>query len=319
MFLRSKRRFKNGKWHRYYSVVENRRLPGNRIVQRQVLYLGEINDTQEATWRRTLEVFDEQRRSLDQLSLFPEDREIPPDAVNALSLRMSELKLRRMRSYGNCWLGVTLWRQLGLDRFWSDRLHVNSLVACDFFTKSIITPIGIRTAYCLAFIHVGTRKVFLSPATYHPNDSWVQQQARNALMWLEDQQLEARFLIHDRDSKFSAAFRRLFVSAEIRCLRTPPMAPDANAFAEAWIGALKRECLNHFLCFSLGHLDHIGQEYVRFYNEHRPHQGLGNLTIPLAATESRAESSLPVAPASGSIRCQRFLGGLLRHYYRAAA
>ena len=199
------------------------------------------------------------------------------------------------------------------------RLHVNSLVACDFFTKSIITPIGIRTAYGLAFIHVGTRKVFLSPATYHPNDSWVLQQARNALMWLEDQQLEARFLIHDRDSKFSAAFRRLFVSAEIRCLRTPPMAPDANAFAEAWIGALKRECLNHFLCFSLGHLDHIGQEYVRFYNEHRPHQGLDNLTIPAAATESRAESSLPIAPASGSIRCQRFLGGLLRHYYRAAA
>jgi putative transposase len=199
------------------------------------------------------------------------------------------------------------------------RLHVNSLVACDFFTKSIITPIGIRTAYCLAFIHVGTRKVFLSPATYHPNDSWVQQQARNALMWLEDQQLEARFLIHDRDSKFSAAFRRLFGSAEIRCLRTPPLAPDANAFCEAWIGALKRECLNHFLCFSLGHLDHIGQEYVRFYNEHRPHQGLDNLTIPLAATESQDESASRDAPSSERIRCQRFLGGLLRHYYRAAA
>lgn len=122
MFLRHKRRFKNGKWHRYYSVVENRRLPGNRVVQRQVLYLGEINDTQEAAWRRTLEVFDEQRRSTDEMSLFPEDREIPPDAVNALSLRMSQLKLRRMRSYGDCWLGVTLWRELGLDRFWSDRL-----------------------------------------------------------------------------------------------------------------------------------------------------------------------------------------------------
>jgi len=122
MFLRNKRRFKNGKWHRYYSVVENHRLPGNRVVQRQVLYLGEINDTQEAAWRRTLRVFDEQRQSADEMSLFPADREIPPDAVNALSLRMSELKLRRARSYGDCWLGVTLWRELGLDRFWADRL-----------------------------------------------------------------------------------------------------------------------------------------------------------------------------------------------------
>ena len=119
MFLRSKRRFKNGKWHRYYSVVENRRLPGDRVVQRQVLYLGEINDTQEAAWRRTLEVFDEQHQTTCQMSLFPEDREIPPDAVNAVSLRIAELTLRRCRSFGDCWLALTLWRELRLDQFWS--------------------------------------------------------------------------------------------------------------------------------------------------------------------------------------------------------
>jgi transposase len=118
MFLRSKRRFKNGKCHRYFSVVENRRLPGDRVVQRQVLYLGEINDSQEAAWRKTLEVFDETRRTGSQMSLFAEDRPIPPDAVNALSLRMSELTLRRSRSFGDCWLGLTLWRELGLDSFW---------------------------------------------------------------------------------------------------------------------------------------------------------------------------------------------------------
>ena len=100
MFLRSKRRFKNGKWHRYFSVVENHRLSGERVVQRQVLYLGEINDSQEAVWRKTLEVFDEQRKETCQMSLFPEDREIPPDAVNALRLRMSELSLRRSRAFG---------------------------------------------------------------------------------------------------------------------------------------------------------------------------------------------------------------------------
>ena len=116
MFLRSKRRFKNGKWHRYFSVVENRRLAGDRVVQRQVLYLGEINDSQEAVWRKTLEVFDEQRKATCQMSLFPEDREIPLDAVNALRLRISELSLRRSRAFGDCWLGLTLWRELRRDQ-----------------------------------------------------------------------------------------------------------------------------------------------------------------------------------------------------------
>lgn len=121
MFLRSKRRFKNGKWHRYYSIVENRRVAGDRVVQRQVLYLGEINDSQEAAWRKTLEVFDEQRQTTVPMSLFPEDREIPPDAVNAVGLRMADLALRRCRAYGDCWLALTLWRELGLDRFWAER------------------------------------------------------------------------------------------------------------------------------------------------------------------------------------------------------
>ena len=77
--------------------------------------------------------------------------------------------------------------------------------------------------------------------------------------------------------------------------------------------------MNYFLCFSLGHLDHIGQSYVRFFNEYRPHQGLGNRTLPAAATGPPEESSSNPAPEIGLIRCQRFLGGLLRHYYRAAA
>lgn len=206
----------------------------------------------------------------------------------------------------------TVWRKF-------IRLHVNTLVATDFFTKNVITSLGVRVAYCLAFIHVGTRRVFLSPPTYHPNGRWVQQQARTALMWLDDQGLKVRFLIHDRDSKFSARFRGLFKSADIRCVRTPLLAPDANAFAEAWIGAFKREALSHFLCFSLGHLDHIGQEYVRFHNKHRPHQGLDNQTIPTAAHGPPAASLSQAAPPPNCIRCQRFLGGLLRHYYRTAA
>ena len=196
---------------------------------------------------------------------------------------------------------------------------MNTLVASDFFAKSVITPLGVRLAYCLAFIHIGTRKVFLSPATYHPDERWIKQQGRNLMMWLDEQRLEARFLIHDRDSKFTAGFRQLFKNAGIRCLRTLLLAPDANAYAEAWIGGLKREALDYFLCFSLGHLNHVAQEYVRFFNTYRPHQGLGNQTLPAARAGPPSEPAFDDDPEIGRVRCQRFLGGLLRHYYRAAA
>ena len=119
MFLRTKRRFKNGKSHRYYSVVENRRVRGAGVRQRQSLYLGELNDLQAEAWRKAIAVFDEQRQATYQMSLFPEDREIPPEAVNALQLRVEDLSLRRCRSFGDCWLALTLWQELGLDRFWA--------------------------------------------------------------------------------------------------------------------------------------------------------------------------------------------------------
>jgi hypothetical protein len=123
MFLRSHRRTKNGKSHRYWSVVESRRLADGRSAQRQVLYLGEINDGQEAAWRKRIEVFDEDRSESGQACLFPDDRPIPADdEVNALSLVMSELRLLRPRSFGDCWLGCHLWRELGLDRFWQAQL-----------------------------------------------------------------------------------------------------------------------------------------------------------------------------------------------------
>ena len=123
MFLRCKHRFKNGKPHRYYSVVENRRCGGDQVQQRQVLYLGEINDSQEIAWRRTLAVFDEGAGQSRQMSLFPEDKTIPPEQFNALSLRMNQIQLRRPRRFGDCWLGLHLWRELQLEEFWRGRLR----------------------------------------------------------------------------------------------------------------------------------------------------------------------------------------------------
>ena len=122
MFLRSTNRKKDGKDHRYFSIVENRRLPGGKTAQRMVLYLGEINDQQQAAWRKTLEVFDEAEQRFTTMSLFPDDRELPADAVDSAQVRLSGLELRRPRVFGNCWLACELWQQLGLDEFWRQRL-----------------------------------------------------------------------------------------------------------------------------------------------------------------------------------------------------
>jgi len=122
MFLRSNTRIKDGKQHRYYTVVESRRLQSGKVAQRQVLYLGEINDSQQAAWRKTLEVFDEEEQRITPLSLFPEDRPVPADAIDSVQVKLGEMKLERARPYGNCWLGCELWRQLQLDRFWSEKL-----------------------------------------------------------------------------------------------------------------------------------------------------------------------------------------------------
>jgi len=122
MFLRSTNRKKDGKDHRYFSIVENRRLLGGKTTQRTVLYLGEINDQQQTAWRKTLEVFDENEQRYATVSLFPDDQPIPADAVDSVQVRLSGLELRRPRVFGNCWLGCELWRQLGLDEFWQQRL-----------------------------------------------------------------------------------------------------------------------------------------------------------------------------------------------------
>jgi len=128
MFLRSHKRWKNGKQHRYFSIVENRRIAGRgpdgkRIAQRTVLYLGEINDSQQAAWRKSLDVFDGTGTQPKQLALFPDDKPIPPDALNAIQVRLAEMKLLRPRHFGDCWLGCWLWQHLDLDRFWRRRFE----------------------------------------------------------------------------------------------------------------------------------------------------------------------------------------------------
>jgi putative transposase len=144
------------------------------------------------------------------------------------------------------------------------RAHMETLIACDFFTKPVYTLRGKFHACVLVFIHLASRKAFCSPPTYRPDGDWVMQQARNAASWLDEIGVAPRYLIHDRDDKYPGRFGAFWKTEGVRCIRTPPRAPVANAFCECFIGKLKRECLDHFLCFSRGQLRHIVSTWLRY-------------------------------------------------------
>ena len=125
MFLRSTKRWKDGKEHSYWSLVENRRCRGRRVVQHTVLYLGEINDSQKEQWIGAIEVFDEDRGAVDQLKLFAAERPLPEAAPDGVQVRLKDFEMHRPRQWGGCWLFREMWKQLGLDGFWRGRLGVS--------------------------------------------------------------------------------------------------------------------------------------------------------------------------------------------------
>ena len=189
----------------------------------------------------------------------------------------------------------------GADSFW-DR------GATDFGQKKVITFCGVRVLYILFFIHIGTRRVYYAGCTEHPKAAWVEQQARNFSMHLQEREETADYLLHDRDKMYTAKFDEILKSDGIKAIRLPIRAPNLNGYAESWLGSLKRECLNHFLVFGERHLNYLIREYLEYYHHERPHQSLGNRTL----------MPLPVSK-EGEIRCKSRLGGLLNHYYRKAA
>ena len=199
------------------------------------------------------------------------------------------------------------------DSTWSKFIqsHIETLVAIDFFTKPIMTWKGKVDAFVLVFIHLGSRRVFMTPATFHPNEKWLLQQARNASMWLEDIGVEASHLIRDRDGKFAASFDAFWECSRTQIVKTPPRTPQANGFAESYISTIKAQCLDHFICLSLEHLEHINREWLSHYNFTRPHQGKGIennvLNVDFRPTDE------------GEVKRQTKLGGIISHYYREAA
>jgi transposase InsO family protein len=186
------------------------------------------------------------------------------------------------------------------------RAQASSMLACDFLT---VETAFLQRIYVLFFISLATRRIEYVACTSNPDGDWVAQQARNVIMRFGDEQ-PFRFLIHDRDSKFTHAFDEVFRTEGFRVIRTAVQAPNANAYAERWVRTLRAECLDRILILGRRHLEHVLRVYRRHYNEHRPHRALD-----LFPPHGRDPTPLN---APGRLQRRDLLGGLI-HEYRAAA
>jgi putative transposase len=182
------------------------------------------------------------------------------------------------------------------------------VLAVDFFT---VDTVFLRRLHVLFVIEVATRRVHVLGVTAHPMGEWVAQQARNLVMALDDGAGRFRFLVRDRDAKFTAAFNGVFAAEGIEVLTTPVRAPRANAYAERWVGTVRRELLDRMLILGCRQLRAVLTEYADHYNGHRPHRALGQAP-PLGCGEPAA-----FVPAWRVVRRDR-LGGLIHEYAQVA-
>ncbi|WP_405475996.1 integrase core domain-containing protein [Streptomyces sp. NBC_00009] len=192
---------------------------------------------------------------------------------------------------------------------WAEFLRSQAvgILAVDLFH---VDTVLLRRLYCMVVMEISTRRVHLLGVTTNPTGGWATQQARDLLMALEDRVRQARFLIRDRDAKFTDAFDAVFASHGIQVLLSPVQAPRANAFVERWIGGCRRELLDRTLIVNERHLRHVLTEYEAHFNTHRPHRSLGQ-AAPLRPLPD------PVHPGSKVIRHDR-LGGVIHEYTQVA-
>jgi putative transposase len=188
------------------------------------------------------------------------------------------------------------------------RAQAKGVLAVDFFT---VDTVFLKRLYVLFVIEVATRQVHVLGVTAHPVGQWVTQQARNLLMGLNDRVGRFRFLVRDRDTKFTAAFDAVFAAEGIEVLRTPVRAPRANAYAERWVGTVRREVLDRMLILGCWQLRSVLAEYADHYNVHRPHRALGQAP-PLGPAEPPV-----VLPSARVVRRDR-LGGVIHEYAQVA-
>src|SRR5436309_15967952 len=176
-----------------------------------------------------------------------------------------------------------------------------------------VDTVGMTRIYVLFLMEVATRRVHLLGATTNPSGQWVAQQARNLMLELRERAARFRFLIRDRDAKYTGMFDAVFGAESIEVLLTPPQAPRANAYAERWVRTVRRECLDRILVYNTRHLLTVLREYLAHYNGHRPHQGRGQRppdrdTLPTPVTDLSAVR----------VRRRKLVRGLINEYEQVA-
>jgi transposase InsO family protein len=223
--------------------------------------------------------------------------------LRKLGVRLSASSIRRvLRRHG---LGPAPRR----GPTWSEflRIQAESILATDFFT---VDTVSLKRLYVLFVIELATREVHILGITEHPIGPLVTQLARNLVADLSDRGRTFKFLIRDRDAKFTASFDEVLVSEGIRVIKTPVRSPRANAYSDPWVRTVRAESLDHMLILGSGHLEQVLRQFVSHYNEQRPHRGIG-LGVP-------AGSAGPSVPTL-EVRRHDVLGGLIREYHPVAA
>jgi putative transposase len=193
------------------------------------------------------------------------------------------------------------------------KTHARTLWQCDFFYKRVLTLAGVREFFVLAFIHVGTRRVFVTPATMHPTEEWCQLQAKAFCRRAQANGPPLERVYHDRDTKYGRGFDAELAMHGVKGIRIAPRSPNMQAYIERWIQSIQVECLDRFIVLGEKHMNYLVAEWVRYYHIQRPHQSMGNQ--PLTETPTPPED----VPKRSQVRCVKIHGGHLTSFERRAA
>ena len=194
------------------------------------------------------------------------------------------------------------------------KIHADTLWQCDFVSKPMWTIKGLVDLYFVVFLHLGTRRCWISPCTHSPDSAWVSQQAKNFLMDAEDLELAPKYVMRDNDTKFTTPFDDVFKTSGVEIKRNTPLSPNLRAHVERFIQSLKQECLDKFVIVAERHLHHICREWQRHFNGERPHSARGHLPPAWVRVSEHESTGRPA-----DIVCTSRLGGLLNSYARRAA
>jgi putative transposase len=203
------------------------------------------------------------------------------------------------------------------------KLHAATLWQCDFLSVRTLTTKGFRDLFVMVFLHVESRRVFVTPATAHPNEAWVCEQAKAFVGHAKASGLGTDIVMHDRDTKFTAGFDAELKAAGLRVKWAAYRSPNTTAFVERFLQTLGQECLDHFFVFGERHLNHLCSVFVDYYHRLRPHQSKENGVLLPTVSRKKAGKAKSSDDSThvilSEIRCEERLGGLLKHFYRKAA